>query len=63
MKHMTDLNGNGNVLGTICVVFLYVLSVITLQEWAAIATIFAGFTAGGFTIFKWISSYNKNKRS
>lgn len=63
MKHMGDMNGNGSVLGTVGVVFLYVLSVMTLQGWAALATIFAGATAGGFTIYKWIHFYKKNKRS
>ena len=64
MKTMADIsNGNGNILATIGVVFLYVLNVITVQQWAAIATIFAGLTTGGFTLYKWYLTFKKNKKS
>ena len=56
------MNYNGSMIMTGFTAFLYVLTVITLQQVAAIATIFAGFTAGGFTIYKWIITYKKHKQ-
>jgi hypothetical protein len=53
---------NGSMIMTGFTAFLYVLSVITLQQVAALATIFAGFTAGAFTIYKWVIAHKKHKK-
>lgn len=60
-KTMNDYNGHGSIYGTIATVFLYLLTIWTIQQWAAAATIFAGLATGAFTIYKWIRLYNNDK--
>lgn len=52
-KTMTEPNGNGSMYGFILTGFFYLVATFTLQNWASIATIFAGATTGGFAIYKW----------
>jgi hypothetical protein len=58
-----QMNYSGSMLMTGFTAFLYVLTVVTLQQLAAVATIFAGFTAGGYTIYKWFITYKKYKNN
>jgi hypothetical protein len=60
-KTMNDMNGHGSIYGTVLTVFLYLLTVFNIQQWAAIATIFAGVATGAFTIYKWIRLYKLDK--
>lgn len=61
-KTMHENNGHGSIYMTIGTVFIYLLSVFTVQQWAAVATIFAGVATGGFTLYKWWRLYkNKSK--
>lgn len=61
-KVMGDVNVQGSVFGTIITVLLYLLTVFNIQQWAALATIFAGVSTGAFTLYKWWRLHkNKSK--
>lgn len=62
-KSMQEMNGHGSIYGTIVTVFLYFLTVFNIQQWAAMATIFAGVTTGAFTIYKWWRLHNKKQNN
>lgn len=60
-KIMGDSNVGGSIFGTIGTVFIYLLAVFTVQQWAAVATIFAGSCTGAYTIYKWIKDIKSDK--
>lgn len=61
-KTMNEMNGHGSVYGTLLTVFFYLLSVFNIQQWAAVATIFAGVSTGAFTIYKWWRLHNNKSK-
>ena len=59
---MHETNGHGSIYMTIGTVFIYLLSIWTVQQWAAVATIFAGLSTGAFTLYKWWRLYKDKNR-
>jgi len=58
---MEHNNGNGNVLMLVLTLFIYLISVWSVQQWAAIATIVAALSTAAFNIYKWWA-FSRDKR-
>lgn len=53
------MTGHSGVLGFMITVIMLYIAHITLQGWAAIATIFSGTTVGGLALFRFIKEFKR----
>lgn len=53
MTRKMEHNGHGSVYMLIATLLIYLVSIWSVQQWAAIATIFAAVTTGCFNLYKW----------
>lgn len=56
-------SGNGGLLMMVCSAFLYILSIFTLSQWAASATIFAALATGCYNGYKLILLYKQRRKN
>jgi len=54
--------GNGSILGGCITIVLFIVSQLTLHDFAAIATIIAACVTTCYTLYKWRAFINKNKK-